>query len=132
MAPLTQKRLWLLGLIVFLIPLGAFTKYYDGAAVLWVKYHFGDVLYEIFWSLLGALLFPQAALKKIVTIVFATTCVLEFLQLWHPPFLITIRSTFIGHAILGSHFDLWDFVYYALGCVIAYQWLKKINTIQND
>lgn len=131
MAPLTQKRLWLLGLIVFLIPLGAFTKYYEGLAELWVNNHFGDILYEIFWASFGAFLFPQTATKKIIATAFTTTCVLEFLQLWHPSFLMTIRSTFIGHAILGSNFDPWDFVYYALGCVIAYQWLKRINTIQN-
>ena len=132
MASLTHKRLWHLGLIVFLIPLGAFTKYYDGVAELWIKYHFGDIIYEVFWCLLGAFLFPKTAIKKIIIIVFSITSVLEFLQLWQPAFLTTIRNTFIGHALLGSNFDPWDFAYYALGCFIAYKWLTKIDTIQND
>ena len=130
MAPLTQKRLWLFGLIIFLVPLGAFTKYYDGLAAHWVNNHFGDILYEIFWCLVGALCFSQTSSTKIITIVFITTCSLEILQLWQPTFLTTIRSTFIGHAIIGSSFDLWDFPYYALGCLIALIWLNRINKIQ--
>ena len=132
MAPLTQKRLWLFGLILFLIPLGALTKYYDGLAASWVNDHLGDILYEIFWCIVGALCFPQTATKKIITIVLITTCSLEILQLWQPTFLTTLRNTFIGHAILGSNFDLWDFPHYALGCLIAFQCLNKINMPQES
>ncbi len=128
MAPLTKKRLWLIGNIIFLIPLGIFTKYYDGRAAFWVNDHFGDILYEVFWCLVGALFFPQTTTKKIITIVFITTCSLEILQLWQPTFLTILRNTFIGHAILGSNFDPWDFPHYALGGLIAFQGLNKINT----
>lgn len=129
MASLTRKQLWTISLIAILVPLGLFTKYYDGPAAHWMHDHSGGVLYEIFWCLLTALLFPKAPIFKIISIVFISTCTLEFLQLWHPPFLTAIRSTFIGQTILGSHFDIWDIPHYALGCLIAYICLKKINTI---
>lgn len=129
MASLTRKQLWIISLLVILIPLGFFTKYYDGLAELWIHNHSGGVLYEIFWCLLAALLFPQTSTFKIITIVFLSTCTLEFLQLWHPPFLTAARGTFIGQTILGSYFDIWDIPHYALGCLIAYICIKKINTI---
>ncbi|MBT5829310.1 MAG: DUF2809 domain-containing protein [Candidatus Latescibacteria bacterium] len=132
MASLTRKQLWIISLIVLLIPLGLFTKYYSGLAELWINHHSGGVLYEIFWCLLVALFFPQTSTFKIISIVFLSTCTLEILQLWHPPLLTTIRSTFIGHTILGSYFDIWDIPHYALGSLIAYTWIKKINTIQDE
>ncbi len=132
MAPLTPKKLWLIGLITFLIPLGAFTKYDNGLATHWINDYLGDILYVIFWCLVGALFFSQTSPIKIITIVFSTTCSLEILQLWQPDFLTTIRSTFIGHAILGASFDIWDFPHYALGCLIAFIWLNRLNKIQES
>ncbi|ODS34777.1 MAG: hypothetical protein SCARUB_00037 [Candidatus Scalindua rubra] len=46
--------------------------------------------------------------------VLGITCFLEFLQLWHPPFLESIRSTFIGSVLIGTTFTWWDFPHYAL------------------
>ena len=40
---------------------------------------------------------------------FVVTCVLDVLQLWHPMFLENVRATFLGNAILGTTFVLWDF-----------------------
>jgi hypothetical protein len=36
--------------------------------------------------------------------VLVATCLLEFLQLWHPPLLEAVRSTFIGRTVLGTSF----------------------------
>ena len=52
--------------------------------------------------------------------VFAATSAVEFLQLWHPPLLTEVRSTFLGHALLGNTFSWFDFPYYAAGCLSAY------------
>lgn len=126
MAPLTRHKGALLGSLLILFVLGFATKFHGGLGSLWVSNHLGDILYEIFWCLFIAFCAPQMPIKKNVLLVFVITCFLEFLQLWHPPFLATLRNTFIGHAILGSHFDIWDIPHYALGCILAYVWLTKI------
>ena len=41
--------------------------------------------------------------------VLAVTFALEFLQLWKPPFLQAVRSTFLGHVLIGSSFSWFDF-----------------------
>lgn len=130
MAPLNPKRTRLFISILTLFVLGFATKFYGGPRSLWVSNHLGDILYEIFWCLLISLLVPQMPILKNVQLVFVITCVLELLQLWHPSFLTTARNTFIGHAILGSAFDLWDIPHYAVGCLIAYFWLTKINSLK--
>jgi len=127
MAPLTRHKGALFGSLLILFVLGFATKFYGGPGSLWVSNHLGDILYETFWCLFIAFCAPQMPIKKNVLLVFVITCFLEFLQLWHPPFLATLRNTFIGHAILGSHFDIWDIPHYALGCILAYIWLTKIQ-----
>jgi hypothetical protein len=44
---------------------------------------------------------------------------LEFLQLWRPPLLQAVRSTFLGHALVGSSFAWSDFPYYGAGTLAA-------------
>jgi hypothetical protein len=65
----------------------------------------------------------------IASSVLAITCVLEFLQLWHPPFLQLIRNTFIGRTILGSYFTWSDFPYYFLGSGIGWFWMIWLQNI---
>lgn len=49
--------------------------------------------------------------------VLIVTCGLEFLQLWSLPILQTARETFAGQVLLGSTFDEWDLLHYAVGAV---------------
>jgi hypothetical protein len=51
--------------------------------------------------------------------VFAVTCALEVLQLWHPAPLEAVRGTFLGRTLLGTTFVWWDFPHYALGCALG-------------
>jgi hypothetical protein len=51
--------------------------------------------------------------------VLAITCALEVLQLWHPPFLQAIRSTFAGRALIGTTFVWWDFIYYIVAAAVS-------------
>lgn len=55
------------------------------------------------------------------------TCILEFLQLWHPPFLELIRSYLIGRLLIGTSFSWWDFPHYLVGCLIGWWWLAKLE-----
>jgi hypothetical protein len=103
-----------------LVPLGVGTKLYSGPLADWVRDSAGGFLYVMFWVfvVLGAA--PHLRPGPVCVAVFLVTSALEFLQLWHPPFLTAVRSTFVGHALLGSTFAPSDFLYYAAGCLAAY------------
>ena len=124
---LSEKGLIVLSLLL-VVPVGFYSKFYSGPAADWVNNSLGGVFYEIFWCLLIAGLFPSTSPKRIAGLVLAATCGLEFLQLWHPPFLETLRRHFIGSTILGTTFSPSDFPYYFAGSVAGYFWIMKIRT----
>jgi hypothetical protein len=113
--------------LIIIVPLGFYTKFYSGPAHLWVNNSLGGLFYEIFWILLFSILLPRVRQVKIAIVVFITTCALEFLQLWHPPFLQLLRSSFIGRTILGDSFNLMDFPYYFVGSLTGYLILRMIK-----
>jgi hypothetical protein len=117
--------------LLVIVPLGFFTKLYSGYGQIWVRDSLGGVFYEIFWCLVVYLFCRRLRIGLIVAMVLAVTCCLEFLQLWHPPFLEYLRSFFIGKTILGTSFSWSDFPYYFIGCGIGWLWLKKLRTVRN-
>jgi hypothetical protein len=107
----------ILSVVVFI---GFYTKLYHGVFYEWVNNSLSGVLYEVFWCLVFS--FPGKWSKKYIAIgVFSATSILEFLQLWHPPFLKVIRSYQAGGYILGTTFQWSDFLYYAIGCWLGYK-----------
>jgi len=119
-----------LGVIISLLiitPIGFCTKFYSGPAAAWVNNSSGGVFYEIFWCLVIYLLVGGINPWKIAFAILGATCALEFLQLWQPPFLSLIRSTFIGRTILGNSFAWSDFPYYVLGSGLGWIWLRILS-----
>lgn len=114
----------LLLVLIFVTPLGFYTKFYTGPLQDWVNNSLGGVFYEIFWCLVLALLFRRLRPVSIAGVVLLVTCALEFLQLWHPPFLESLRVNFIGATILGSSFTWSDFPYYLIGSIMGYYLLN--------
>jgi len=109
------QRKWTLISIIILIPIGLYSKFYTGPASSWVNNSLGGILYVIFWSLVFATIFLNSNPWKIVSIVFLTTCLLEFLQLYHPFYLESIRGNFIGRALIGSSFSWLDLLHCVIG-----------------
>ncbi len=68
---------------------------------------------------------PYANAIWAVCSVLGITCVLEFLQLWHPLVLESIRSTFIGSTLIGTAFTWWDFPHYFIGCFVSWLIIKQ-------
>ncbi|RLD51080.1 MAG: DUF2809 domain-containing protein, partial [Bacteroidetes bacterium] len=96
-----QGRVTTFFILLFIVPLGFYTKIYSGPANIWVNNSFGGFFYEIFWILFIFLFFQKTKPLNIAIWVFAITCTIEFLQLWHSPFLEMLRGNFIGRTILG-------------------------------
>ena len=103
-----------------LVLIGFGTKLYRGRFETWFHNYAGAMVYEIFWIVLFGFILSKARPWRIALAVFVTTCGLEFLQLYHPPLLETIRSNFFGRALIGDGFDRRDFVYYVIGSAIGW------------
>ena len=113
--------------MLFLIPLGFATKFYQGPGMAWIGDYGGAVLYEIFWCCVAALIWPRGSALMIALWVFGITCLLECMQLWHAPFLEAIRSNFLGRTLIGIAFKWSDFPYYVLGSASGWGMLRLIQ-----
>jgi hypothetical protein len=114
--------------LLAVVPLGFLFKFYSGPGRKWFNDYGAGLIYEVFWILIVFLFFPKKKLvNKIPLWVFVITCALEVLQLWHPKFLETIGSYFIGAALIGTTFSWWDFPHYAIGCYLGWLWIKWLN-----
>ncbi|MGB3401863.1 MAG: DUF2809 domain-containing protein [Microcoleaceae cyanobacterium] len=116
---MTKYRLILFYLLIFLIPFGIFSKYYQGLFQEWINNSFGGIPYIIAWTALILLIQPHFNPKKVAFWVLIVNVFIEFLQLWHPPFLQAIRATFLGRMLLGTTFVFSDFIYYGIGCLLS-------------
>jgi hypothetical protein len=125
----SPRQLWTVISLVIIVPLGFYSKFYAGPAAGWVNNSLGGVFYEVFWCLLISLPLNTSKPRVVATSVLIATCCLELLQLWHPPFLELLRSTFIGRTILGTSFTWSDFPYYFLGCGIGWLWMRQLQLI---
>ena len=124
---MTPRTRTILSLVV-LVPTGFGLKLYAGPLSGWVNDSFAGAAYVCFWCLVLFVAWPrQRAVAPIVIGVLAATCGLELLQLWHPPFLQAVRSTFLGRALIGTTFVPADFLYYVLGSGIAWAWLLLLT-----
>ena len=114
-----QFRLKIIVILAVLIPLGFLTKLYSGPGDIWINHSAGGILYEIFWCLVIALIFPAVNVIRLAVTVFCITGILEFLQLWHPVFLEMLREPLIGRTVLGTTFSWLDFPHYAAGSALG-------------
>ena len=120
-------RLALLASILFIVPFGLAMKFYRGPGQEWLNNSFGGVPYEIFFVLLVVFIWPQLPAVRAAVAVCLVTCLLECLQLWHPPFLQAIRATLLGRLLLGNTFQWTDFPYYFIGSFLGWAWVRGIQ-----
>ena len=121
----SHTRFYYLISLLVLTPLGFASKFYYGPSAWWVNNYAGGILYEMFWCLLIMLCLPYANAIWVVCSVLGVTCLFEFLQLWHPLFLESIRSTFFGGTLIGDTFTWWDFPHYLIGCFASWLMIKR-------
>ena len=92
----------------------------------WLSDHGGGMIYVLFWCFAARYAWPESAASRIVVAVLGATCVVEGLQLWHPLWLESVRSTSLGSILLGSSFDVLDIMHYSLAAgigLLALRWL---------
>ncbi len=122
---MTRARVLALRGMLITAPACGISKFWG---TLWLREHGAGSFYVMFWIFAAFFVWPrQSAVKSIAISVFLGTCFLEFLQLWHPPFLEMIRSTFVGRALIGTTFEWLDFPPYALGALLGWGWIRLVG-----
>jgi hypothetical protein len=100
------------GLVVRMVPLGL--------APFLVKYA-GSMLWALMIYWIVSALFAQRRLLPVGLISGGIAAAVEFLKLYHAPWLDAFRLTLPGILVLGRHFSLWDIVAYWIAiCLGAY------------
>ena len=79
----------------------------------------GDALWALMVFIGLAFIRPRASTGRLSLLAFATSCAVEFSQLYQVSWLNAIRHTTIGHLVLGSVFSWLDMVAYAIGVLIG-------------
>lgn len=112
--------------LAIILPVGLLYSHYR-YSISWLNQEVGGIFYEIFWCLFAFLFFPsRSAITQIPLWVLIITCWLEFMQLWHPPFLNWVRSFWWGKMLIGTTFTWSDFPYYFIGSGLGWLWLRLI------
>jgi hypothetical protein len=79
----------------------------------------GDAVWALLVFFLLGFLFPRKPTWRIALLAAAFATTIEFLQLYHAPWINHLRSLWIGRMILGSTFNPPDLLAYAVGIVIG-------------
>jgi len=118
--------------LFLVIPFGFFSKFYKGREADWLNNSLCGVFYEIFWCLVLFLIFRKLKPVTIALIVFFTTSLLEFTQLWKPVFLEVLRSNFFVRTVIGNSFAWTDFIYYIIGSFAGLGVIMLIGRITQE
>jgi hypothetical protein len=81
----------------------------------------------MFFIVSASLALPKVPPFKISLIVFLISSLLEFSQLIQNNFLNDLREYFIIRALIGSVYNIYDFIFYLIGTFIGFGILKLIT-----
>ena len=79
----------------------------------------GDALWAIVVFLTFGFIFARASTVRIAFLSLAFAWSIEFLQLYHAPWIDSLRAIRLGHLILGSTFNAPDLLAYAFGIALG-------------
>jgi Protein of unknown function (DUF2809) len=120
-----SRNRWLyVGLTCAVIALGLASRKWPLFPVALGKYP-GDALYALMMFCAVGFAFPSAPILRNAAYALAWCFGVEFGQLYHAPWIDSIRATTLGHLVLGSYFGWLDLVAYVVGVIIgmACEWL---------
>ena len=115
----SRNRPWLLAGFVAVIALGLASRKYPFLFPAMLGKYPGDALWALMVFLGCSFLKPCASTRHLAVAALAIACLVEFLQLYQVPWLNAIRSTTMGHLVLGSTFSWLDMAAYAVGVLMG-------------
>jgi len=115
-----QQRLPVMVALGAVIGLGLASRTYDGLFPNALGKYPGDALWTVAVYLGWKLVFPAMAPWKLGLMALGQSVGVEFLQLYHTPWLDGIRGNRFGHLLLGSTFNPMDLVAYSVGAAVVF------------
>lgn len=85
---------------------------------IWAKYG-GDALWALMVFFVVGIAFHRASTVRNALIALGFAWAVEFLQLYHAPWIDGIRSTRLGHLVLGAVFNAPDLLAYLTGIALG-------------
>ena len=110
-----RSRPWLLAGFIAIIALGLASRHYSFLFPAFLGKYPGDALWALMVFLGCAFFKPRASTRRLAAAALAIACLDEFSQLYQAPWINAIRSTTMGHLVLGSTFSWLDMAAYAVG-----------------
>ena len=86
----------------------------------WMHLYVGDVLWTTLFYFIFRFLFIHKTLNFSLLVAIAWSYAIEFLQLYHRPWIDAIRNTTLGGLLLGYSFLWSDLVCYVIGACLGY------------
>lgn len=122
-----RKLYFISGIVVVIIGLAS-RKVSSHLPLLLSKYP-GDALWALMVFIVVGFLFANITTKKAAIISLLFSFLIETSQLYHAPWIDTIRHTILGALILGSGFSWYDICCYVVGVLIGVLFEKYLIKI---
>jgi hypothetical protein len=106
---------WNAALLVVAIALGLGSRRFSAVLPGFVAEYAGDVLWALALFLFLGLLLPRLSTGRVAALALAGSLVIELSQLYHAPWIDSLRRTAIGGLVMGFGFLWSDLTCYALG-----------------
>ena len=115
----TRNPLVQLALIALAATLGIGSRRYAHVLPRFIAAYAGDTLWALAAFLGCGVLLPRASTRTIAVLAMAFSVAIELSQLYHAPWIDSIRQTTLGGLILGFGFLWSDLACYAVGVVLG-------------
>lgn len=113
--PIQRKILVSLIGIIVLIPLGLYSRHLK-----WIPEETGDALWAMMVFCLWRIILVKQSLQLAAIISLTHSFLVEFSQILRWSWLVSFRSTFIGHMMLGQGFLWTDLLAYLIGILLIF------------
>lgn len=111
----TKKRLQYTSAVIALIALGLLSRRING-----IPDACGDALWAMMVFCCWRIVLVLRPLKTVALVTLITSFLVEFFQILSFDLLVRLRSTFLGHMLLGQGFLWIDLLAYTIGIIIIY------------
>jgi Protein of unknown function (DUF2809) len=110
-----QKRLLFVAATLATIGIGLASRKWPGLFPAFLGQYPGDALWSLMLFFAFSAIAPKAKVSRVLWAALLVSFAVEFGQLVQTPWVQSVRATTWGHLVLGSGFNAWDLLAYAVG-----------------
>jgi hypothetical protein len=112
---MNRNRFYYFLFILATIALGLSSRHYANYLPAWNKEYLGDALWALMVFFMAGFIFPQKSTMWIAVLALIFSFSIEFSQMYHAPWIDSIRNTRLGGLVLGYGFLWSDLICYCSG-----------------